>query len=97
MITPGKCRHRHQDNIESSSMIGGESTFSHDVYICRDCGQFTVRGWTNGEYFNVSFALVLQEHVEAAGILVRELEAATQRHRNGHTGNEPMLGGTHGL
>lgn len=74
MVSPSECRHHRR--IFVSSMRGGGDDYH--ITVCSDCGEFAVAGRANGQPYRVTFALVNDEAVEAAGkwaMLIKAEEA----------------------
>ncbi len=51
--------------IGSGSHNGKDDVGRYHVSICMNCGRIHVQGMQNGEWFNVSFNIVLDEQVAA--------------------------------
>lgn len=69
------CKHRNRQLVSAMSSVGNERPDqSHHVYICLDCGEFTVHTRVGGVHATVSFALATEASVAAAGKWLEELK-----------------------
>lgn len=76
-VSPADCRHRARTLIKSSRGVTatpGHMSYSYGVWLCRDCGQFEVKGWKNGQSYSVEFTLCRDDDLHAAGQWVRLLQ-----------------------
>lgn len=73
------CKHKHIQFLSGSHGMGSGISYRHDVTICLDCGEFRVYGYKNGQTFDITFHLVTDEAIAAAGkylAAIREDERA---------------------
>jgi hypothetical protein len=73
LISPCDCKHGRTEFIQSTR--SSPPPYREYVYVCRDCGQFTVVATRNGEHIRVEFTLSTPEGIEAAGRYLKYLEA----------------------
>ena len=72
-----KCEQHHYLFIRASRATGTDNnSHRYEVRLCQDCGQFEVFGDVNFQQFDISFELVTQELVTAAGQYLRLLQEA---------------------
>lgn len=71
--SPLDCKHNRMHLIQESR--SGPPPLRESVWICRDCGQFSVSGWKDGVTYRVEFTLSTRASVEAAGRYLRYLES----------------------
>lgn len=67
LISPVECKHKHTAALQSGSVISTDEHSRYNIYLCRDCGQFMIRGMMNGEHYSIDFTLIRPEDLEAAG------------------------------
>lgn len=67
MVMPSRCNHPSPLFISGSRQLSTESSGSHTVTVCPDCGQFRVFGYRDGAFFDVHFSLPTASLVAAAG------------------------------
>lgn len=72
------CKHKHRVMLESSNLISKERQESTTVWLCRDCGEFSITTRVNGQYCKVHFRLVRDEDLEGAGKFVEVLRKEEQ-------------------
>lgn len=77
MLSPSECRHTRREFVCSARGSGG----NYSVTVCADCGQFSVVGSDEGggNGFRVTFALVTDEAVKAAGKWAKLIKAEEEK------------------
>lgn len=73
------CPHDGLIMLHKSVTIDPERNEHYTVTLCPKCGLFEVKGNVNGQSYHVTFWLVTEECVRAAGAWLRNAEAYERR------------------
>jgi hypothetical protein len=60
--------------IQSGRHTGIGDNGAEQIYICPNCGRFTIHARSNGEHITIEFELCIPEHIEAAGKYMKYME-----------------------
>ena len=72
-ISPSDCHHPRNMPLKGGWGCGTNTSYREGVSLCPDCGQFTVFKEQNGQVMQVTFELVSEDTVHAAGQYSRYL------------------------
>lgn len=72
-VETSRCQHLTNLHIQSGSETG-DNYSRYNIRVCQICGEFQVFTFKNGQFFNLSFALVTEEQLAAAARYRMRLE-----------------------